>query len=190
MGIVANIVTTRTNVTSKKVRVTNTNGSRLNARKPKHPPELPRMGTRVLEEEARGVAKVEPPTPRGGNSPGVERPGPQKEEETAAERSDEGHVNTMDQHGPDGEGHDGREKGSGRKRSKRKSGQHVEPGRGQLGEQRTRAGTSGGEAALERSVWSSRRKKRRRRQESTRGKGCVHESQGRWRARTRRAREG
>ena len=60
---------------------------------------------------------------RGGNGPGVERPGPQKEEELAAERSDEEHVNSMDQHGPDGEGQDGREKGSGRRRSKRKSGQ-------------------------------------------------------------------
>ena len=40
-----------------------------------------------------------------------------------AERSDEEHVNSTDQHGPDGEGHHGREKGSGRRRSKRKSGQ-------------------------------------------------------------------
>ena len=127
---------------------------------------------------------------RGGNGPGVERPGPQKEEETAAERREEEHVNSMDQHGPDGEGQDGREKGSGRRRSKRKSGQP----RG------TRTRTTGGaahqgryirgEAAMEKSVWSSRRKKRRRRQESTRGKGCVHGSQGRWRDRTRRAREG
>ena len=37
---------------------------------------------------------------RGGNGPGVERPGPQKEEEMAAERSDEEHVTSMDQHGP------------------------------------------------------------------------------------------
>ena len=42
-----------------------TNARRLKARKPKHPPELPRMGTRVLKEEARGGAKVETPTPRG-----------------------------------------------------------------------------------------------------------------------------
>ena len=62
---------------------------------------------------------------RGGNGPGVERPGPQKEEEMAAEGSDEEQVNSMDQHGPDGEGHDGREKGSGRRRSKRKSGQQL-----------------------------------------------------------------
>ena len=33
---------------------------------------------------------------RGGNSPGVERPGPQKEEEMAADRSDEEHVDNMD----------------------------------------------------------------------------------------------
>ena len=73
---------------------------------------------------------------RGGNGPGVERPGPQKEEEMAAERSDTEHVNSMDQHGPDGEGQDGREKGSGGRRSKRKSGQP----RG------TRTRTSGGAA--------------------------------------------
>ena len=60
---------------------------------------------------------------QGGNGPRVEHPGPQKEEEMAAERSDEEHVNSMDQHGPEGEGQDGREKGSGRRRSKRKSGQ-------------------------------------------------------------------
>ena len=41
----------------------------------------------------------------------------------AAERSDEEHVNSMDQQGPDGEGQDGQEKGGGRRRSKRKSGQ-------------------------------------------------------------------
>ena len=43
---------------------------------------------------------------------------------------------------------------------------------------------------MERSVRSFTRKKKRQRQESTRGKGCVHESQGRWRERTRTAREG
>ena len=48
----------------KNVRVTNTNGRRLNARRPKQPPELPRMGIRVVKEEGRGVARVEPPTPR------------------------------------------------------------------------------------------------------------------------------
>ena len=49
----------------------------------------------------------------------------------AAERSDEEHANSMDQHVPDGEGQDGREKGSGRRRSKGKAANHVEPGRGQ-----------------------------------------------------------
>ena len=33
----------------------------------KHPPELPRMGRRVVKEEARGVARVEPQTPRGAH---------------------------------------------------------------------------------------------------------------------------
>ena len=73
-----------------------------------------------LEHPGGGSPGLERP---GRQGPGVERPGPQKEEEMAAERSDEGHVNGMDQHGPDGEGQDGREKGSGRRRSKRKSGQ-------------------------------------------------------------------
>ena len=79
---------------------------------------------------------------RGGNGPGVERPGPQKGQEMAVERSDEEHVNSLDQHGPEGEGHDGREKGSGRRRSKRKSGQQ----RG------TRTRTTGGAAHQDRYI--------------------------------------
>ena len=51
----------------KNVRVTNTKGRRLNARRPKFPPELPRMGIRVVKEEARGVAKVKPWTLRGAH---------------------------------------------------------------------------------------------------------------------------
>ena len=109
----------------------------------------------------------------------------------AAERSDEEHVNSMDQHGPDmGKDKTDERREVGGEGAKGKAANHVQPGRGQPGQQCTRAGTSGGEAAMERGVWSSRRKKRRRQQESTRGKGCVHGSQGRWRERTRRAREG
>ena len=74
--------------------------------------------------------------------------------------------------------------------AKGKAANHVEHGRGQPGEHRTRAGTSGGKAAMDWSVWGSRRKKRRRRPETTRGKECMHKSQGRWGERTRRAREG
>ena len=51
----------------KNVNVTNTNGRRLNARKPKHPPEVSKMGTRVVKEDAKGVARVEPPTPGGAH---------------------------------------------------------------------------------------------------------------------------
>ena len=51
----------------KNLRVTNTNGRRLNARRRIHPRELPRMGIRVVKEEARGVVRVEPQTPRGGH---------------------------------------------------------------------------------------------------------------------------
>ena len=51
----------------KKRESDNTNGRRLNTRKPKHPPELPGMGTRVVKEQARGVARVEIPSPRGAH---------------------------------------------------------------------------------------------------------------------------
>ena len=49
-----------------------------------------------------------------------------------------------------------------------KGAKHVEPGREQPGKQRTRTGTSGGEAALDGSVRGSRRKMKRRRQETAR----------------------
>ena len=52
--------------------------------------------------------------------------------------------------------------------AKGKAVNHVEPGRGQPGKQRTRTGTSGGEAAMDWSVGGSRRKKQRRRQETAR----------------------
>ena len=51
----------------KNVRVTNTNGRRLNARRPKHPPRLPRKGIRMVKEGAREVARSEPPAPRGAH---------------------------------------------------------------------------------------------------------------------------
>ena len=51
----------------KNVRVANTNGRKLSARKPKHPPELPRMGIRLVKEEAREVARVETQAPRGAH---------------------------------------------------------------------------------------------------------------------------
>ena len=47
--------------------MTNTSSRRLNARIPEQPPELPRMGIKVGKEVARGVAKVEPLTPRGAH---------------------------------------------------------------------------------------------------------------------------
>ena len=42
-------------------------GRRLNARRTKHPPEPPRMGIKVVRKVARGVAKVDPLTPRGAH---------------------------------------------------------------------------------------------------------------------------
>ena len=38
-----------------------------NARRPKRPPEIPRMGIKVVKEVARGVAKMDPLTPRGAH---------------------------------------------------------------------------------------------------------------------------
>ena len=51
----------------KNERVTNTSDRRLNARRTKHPPETPRMGIKVVKEVAKGVAKVDPLTPRGAH---------------------------------------------------------------------------------------------------------------------------
>ena len=42
----------------------NSSDRRLNARRPKHPPEIPRMGIKVVKEVARGVDKVHPLSPR------------------------------------------------------------------------------------------------------------------------------
>ena len=54
-------------VKKKKGRVTNITGRRLNTRRPKHLPKLPRIGMRVVKEEVRGVARVESATPRGAH---------------------------------------------------------------------------------------------------------------------------
>ena len=67
MVTVANVVTTRTNATSRNARVTNSSVRRRNARTPKRPPEIPRMGIKVVKEVARGVAKTDPLTPRGAH---------------------------------------------------------------------------------------------------------------------------
>ena len=45
----------------------NSSGRRLNARGTKHPAETPRVGIKVVKEVARGVAKVDPLTPRGAH---------------------------------------------------------------------------------------------------------------------------
>ena len=63
---VANVVTTRTNATSRNARVTNSSVRRRSARRPRRPPEIPRMGIKV-NEVARGVAKLDPLTPRGAH---------------------------------------------------------------------------------------------------------------------------
>ena len=70
--------------------------------------------------------------------------------------------------GPDEEGYDERESGSGRGRSRWSAAKHVEPGREQPGKQRTGTGTSGGEAALDGSIRGSRRKMKRRRHKTAR----------------------
>ena len=52
--------------------------------------------------------------------------------------------------------------------AKGKAANHKEPGRGQLGTQRTRTGTSRGEADMDWSVRGSRRQKQQRQQETAR----------------------
>ena len=49
---------------------------RLNARRTKHPPKTPRMGTKVVKEVARGVAKVDPLTPKRRSSAPAATPPP------------------------------------------------------------------------------------------------------------------
>ena len=51
----------------RNARAINSRGRRLNARRTKHPPETPKMGIKVVKEVARGVAKVDPLTPRGAH---------------------------------------------------------------------------------------------------------------------------
>ena len=63
---VANVVTTRTNATSRNARVTNSSVRRRSARRLRRPPEIPRMGIKV-KEVARGLAKLDPLTPRGAH---------------------------------------------------------------------------------------------------------------------------
>ena len=71
----------------------------------------------------------------GRSGPVLERPGPQKEEEMAAERSGEEHMNmSMDQMGKDTTD-EGREVGG--EGAKEKEANHVEPGRGQPAKQRS-----------------------------------------------------
>ena len=95
---------------------------------------------------------------RGGNNPGLERPGPQMQQEMAAGRSGEEHMNmSMDQMGKDTKDERREVGGEG---VKGKAANCVEPRRGQPGEQRSRAGTPRGEAAMDWSVRGSRRKKR------------------------------
>ena len=67
MDPVANIVTTRTNATSRSVGAINSNAKKLNARKTKLLPKPRRMETREVKVEAKGLARMEPPsiTPGG-----------------------------------------------------------------------------------------------------------------------------
>ena len=102
----------------------------------------------------------------GRSGPGLECPGLRKEEETVVESSGEQHMNRSKDQMRKDTTNESRE--AGREGAERKAAKHVEPGREQPGKQRTRTGTSGGEAALDWSVRGSRRKKKRRRQETAR----------------------
>ena len=58
----ANVVTRRTNATSKSVRAINSNANRLNIRGTKPVAKLRGMETREVKVKAKGVARMEPPT--------------------------------------------------------------------------------------------------------------------------------
>ena len=103
---------------------------------------------------------------RGRSGPGLERPGLQKEEETALERSSEEHMNKSKDQMRKDTTNESREAGG--EGAEEKAAKHVEPGQEQPGKQRTRTGTSGGDAALDWSVPGSKKKKRRWRQETAR----------------------
>ena len=103
---------------------------------------------------------------RGRSNPGLERPGLQKEEGMATERSGEENMNkSKEQMGKDamnkcpeagGEGEEG------------EAAEHMEPGQEQPGKQRTRTGTSGGEAALDWSFRGSMRMRKLRQRKTAR----------------------
>ena len=102
----------------------------------------------------------------GGGGPGLERPGLQKGEDMATERSGEESMNKSKEqmrkdaknksHERGGEGEEG------------EAAEHMEPEKEQPGKQRTRTGTSGGEAAVDWTIGGSMRIRKRRRQETAR----------------------
>ena len=102
----------------------------------------------------------------GRSGPGLERPGLQKEEDTATERSGEENMNKgKEQMRKDTKNRSREAKGEGEEGEAAKD---MEPGQEQPGKQRTRTRTSGGKAALDWSVRDSIRMRKRRRQETAR----------------------
>ena len=96
---------------------------------------------------------------RGRSGPGLERPGQQKEEETATERNGEENMNkSKEQMRKDTKNKRREARGEGEEGEAAK---HMEPGWEQPGKQRTRTGTSGGGAALDVSVRGSMSKRQR-----------------------------
>ena len=103
---------------------------------------------------------------RGRSSPGLERPGQQKGEETAGKRSGEENMNTSKEQMRKDTTNESREAGG--EGAEGKAAKHVDPGQEQPGKQRTRTRTSGGKAALDWSVWGSMKRR----------KGCGKKLQG------------
>ena len=103
---------------------------------------------------------------RRRSGPGLERPGQQKEEETAKERNGEENMNkSKEQMRKDTKNKRRKAGGQGEEREAAK---HMEPGWEQPEKQRTRTGASGGGAAPDGSVRGSMRKRKRWRQETAR----------------------
>ena len=103
---------------------------------------------------------------RGQSGPGLERPGLQKEEEMVTENSGEGNMNkSKEKMRKDAKNNSREEGGEG---EEGEAAEHMEPGWGQPGKQRTQTGTSGGEAALDWSVRGLMRMRKQRRQETAR----------------------
>ena len=103
---------------------------------------------------------------QGGGGRGLERPGLQKGEEMATERSGEENMNKSKEQMRKDAKNKSREAGG--EGEEGEAAEHMQPKQEQPGKQRTWTGTSRGDAGLERSVWGSMRMRKQRRQKTAR----------------------